>query len=205
MTAPDYVRLARHTLDIDDDGHHTPVSTDFVTKTDGGLETVAAHGATGSTETIDLADGNWHSLTLDDDCTVTVSGFTAAAGCSVLVKVTQDGTGGWGITWDGDIVFMAGADDQPAQAPGEVSFFILASDEGDTNIYGFPVGGGSGASSLDDLTDVTLTSPATADRLRFDGSVWRNSDLVWRPVMASDGTNYYVVVDGSGTAVMAEG
>ncbi len=91
-------RLARHVADIDDDGHHAGSLTGYVTKIDGGLETVDAHGSAGSTETIDIANGNWHSLTLDADCTITVVGFTASEGCSVLVKVIQDGTGGWDIT-----------------------------------------------------------------------------------------------------------
>jgi len=63
----------------------------------------------------------------------------------------------------------------------------------------------AGATALDDLSDVTITSPATADRLRYNGSAWVNSALIWRPVMAFDGTNWYVVVAGDGTAVVAEG
>lgn len=61
-----------------------------------------------------------------------------------------------------------------------------------------------GTANLDDLGDVTITSPATADRLRFDGSGWRNSALIWRPVMTYDGTNWLVLVDGDGNAIMAE-
>jgi hypothetical protein len=59
--------------------------------------------------------------------------------------------------------------------------------------------------ALDDLTDVTLTTPASADRLRFDGSVWRNSALIWRPVMVLDPTSgNYLPVTASGDAVMTE-
>lgn len=50
-----------------------------------------------------------------------------------------------------------------------------------------------GAAALDDLTDVVISSPAGADRLRFDGSVWRNSSDVWEPMIASDGS---VMTDG---------
>ncbi len=66
--------------------------------------------------------------------------------------------------------------------------------------------GGSGPISLDDLTDVTLTSPAAGDRLRYDGSVWRNSAAVWVPVMVEDGATglWYVTVTGDGDAVMTE-
>lgn len=228
----------------DTEAAEQPDLTQFVTKTDGGLETVDAHGATGATETIDLASGNWHSLTLNADCAITVSGFTAATGCSILVKVTQDGTGGWAITWDADIIFAG--DDQPAQGVDEVSWFVLASDEGDGTIYGFPVGGGSGsaltvkdegssldtavtsvdvtgawgtatnvghavtlaipARALDDLTDATIATPATGDRLRYSGSAWVNSPLMWVPVMVEDAATglWYVVVTGDGDAVMTE-
>jgi hypothetical protein len=58
--------------------------------------------------------------------------------------------------------------------------------------------------ALDDLTDVTITSPASADRLRYNGSAWVNTTLIWRPVMAFDGTNWYVVVSGTDGAVMTE-
>lgn len=63
----------------------------------------------------------------------------------------------------------------------------------------------SSAVALDDLSDVTITTPVAADRLRYDGSVWRNTALIWKPVMSFDGTNWLVVTDGSGNAVMAEG
>lgn len=62
------------------------------------------------------------------------------------------------------------------------------------------------ATTLDGLTDVVITSPVEADRLRFDGTTWRNSALIWRPVMAFDPVsgNYLVVTTGGGDAVMTE-
>jgi hypothetical protein len=66
--------------------------------------------------------------------------------------------------------------------------------------------GAAGAGALNDMTDVTITSPATADRLRYDGSVWRNSTLIWTPVTVFDPTtgNYLPAVDGSGNQIMTE-
>lgn len=58
--------------------------------------------------------------------------------------------------------------------------------------------------ALDDLSDVTITSPATGARLRYDGATWVDSTLIWRPVMTYDGTNWLVAVDGSGNAIMTE-
>ena len=58
--------------------------------------------------------------------------------------------------------------------------------------------------ALDDLTDVTITSPASGDRLRYNGSVWVNSPLVWTPLTVYDGTNWLPLVDGDGNALMSE-
>jgi hypothetical protein len=60
--------------------------------------------------------------------------------------------------------------------------------------------------SLDDLSDATITSPVTADRLRYDGAAWVNSALHWAPMMVLDpGTgNYLVLTDTSGNPIMAE-
>lgn len=59
---------------------------------------------------------------------------------------------------------------------------------------------------LDDITDVVLTSPVAGERLRYDGSVWRNSSLKWKPVLALDpGSGLYVNVHSGGDPVMAEG
>lgn len=62
------------------------------------------------------------------------------------------------------------------------------------------------AETLDDLTDVVITAPVAADRLRYDGTVWRNSSLKWKPVLALDPTTgLYVNVHSGGDPVMAEG
>lgn len=59
--------------------------------------------------------------------------------------------------------------------------------------------------SLDDLTDVVITSPTTADRLRYDGTNWVNSALIWRQVFALDPTtSNYVPVTAGGEGVIVE-
>jgi len=40
--------------------------------------------------------------------------------------------------------------------------------------YGGPGGGGSGATNLDQLTDVTITSPTTGQVLKYNGTTWVN-------------------------------
>lgn len=97
------------------------------------------HASMGATETIDLDDGTWHRGTLNANCTVTVTGFTVDEGAQILLKLTQDGTGGWTVVWDADVEFLT--DDQPDPAIGSVTYFLLWSDEGDTTIYATKVGG----------------------------------------------------------------
>lgn len=58
-----------------------------------------------------------------------------------------------------------------------------------------------GASALDDLTDVTLTTPAVGDRLRYDGAEWVNSTYHWEPLV--DGTGL-VLLDGLGNILRQE-
>ncbi len=57
------------------------------------------------------------------------------------------------------------------------------------------------AIGLDDLTDVVITSPATGDRLRFNGANWVNSSLRWEPQTDMTGS---VVVTSTGDPVMVE-
>ena len=40
---------------------------------DGGQDAISAHGSVGATETIDPADGNVHTLTLTEDCTLSIT------------------------------------------------------------------------------------------------------------------------------------
>lgn len=61
-----------------------------------------------------------------------------------------------------------------------------------------------GASALDDLSDVVITSPASGHRLRYNGTTWVNSSLKWVPLTVYDGTNYLPLVDGDGNQIMAE-
>jgi hypothetical protein len=62
----------------------------------GGLETVAAHGATGATQTFDLTAGNVHTATQDQACAYTFAGATAGKACSFTLLLThQAGSATW--------------------------------------------------------------------------------------------------------------
>lgn len=82
----------------------------FVTRIAGGHETIKAHGTTGSTEPIDPADGNVHTMTLDASCTATIAAPSGSDASTMELWVTQNGTGGWvltlaatggSVTWEG--------------------------------------------------------------------------------------------------------
>lgn len=146
----------------------------------------------------------------------TLDGVTLAAGDRVLVK--DQGTASQnGIYVVGATPARAADMDEDLEVVGSVVYVVAGTANAGTTwavtntttptvgtdaINWVSIAGG--AIALDDLSDVTLTTPATADRLRFDGSVWRNSALVWTPVTTYDGTNWMLAVDGSGNAIMSE-
>lgn len=59
----------------------------------------------------------------------------------------------------------------------------------------------SGVTSLDDLSDVAITSVASNDRLRYNGSLWVNSTLWWEPMVDGSGL---VMLDGLGNIMRHE-
>lgn len=77
----------------------------FITRSGGGRELVQAHGATGATETIDLAAGNVHTATQDEACVWTFTGATAGVACSFLL-ILEGVTGA--ATWPASVNWADG-------------------------------------------------------------------------------------------------
>lgn len=181
-----------------DDDH-----TQYVLKTLGGKETVSTVASSGTTETLDLASGNWHDVTLTDNCTFTFAGATNGVGCSFLLILRQDATGSRTATWPAGVEWPDGVTPALSTDPNAVDIFSFLSRDGGTTWFG---SSGSVASvvALDDLSDVTITTPTAADRLRYSGSAWVNSSLKWILVTTYDGTNWLPAVDGSGNAIVTE-
>jgi hypothetical protein len=195
-----------HMHDADQiDGLDDLDTSGFVTTRYGGKEVIADHGAMGASEDIDLNDGNVHIGELDANLTLTFAAVTSGVACSFVLGLFQDGTGGRTLTLPASVVNdteLEGALDTDADSITWYTFWTL---DGGTTWYGVAAGGaGGGASELDDLTDVTITSPATAERLRFNGTQWVNSALKWVPVTTYDGTNWLPAVDGDGNAIVTE-
>lgn len=113
------------TIDVNVDGATLEVNADTVRVKDGGItvaklatalfdafalangggkEKLKVHGTVGATETIDLADGNGHTMTLGAAaCTLTFTGAVTGYVCSFTLVVTQDATGSRTITWPASV------------------------------------------------------------------------------------------------------
>jgi hypothetical protein len=177
-------------------------ATGYVTSSGGGKEVVNTVAASGSTETLDLADGNVHDVTLTANCTLTLTGATAGTACGMTIVARQDGTGGRTLTWPGSVAWVGGSAPTLQTAANAVDIIALLTLDGGTSWFGIHSGtGGGGASALDDLTDVTITSATTGDMLRYNGSAWVNSALRWEPVVTDPGTGPEIVFT-SGDIVM---
>ena len=130
----------------------------YVLATKGGQEGVTAHGNLGSTETINLAsEGNYHSGTLNANCTFTFSGATSGTGVSFTLELTEDGTGGWTPTWPGSVVWPGGTTPTHTTTAGSVTLYVFTTRDGGTTWYGFQAGGGGGHTHSSNTISGTLT------------------------------------------------
>lgn len=106
-----------------------------VRPTDGGMETVHAHGNTGATETIDLANGNVHTAAQDQACTYTFTNPTNGVACSFTLILTAV-TGA--ATWPASVNWPSGV--APTLTGRCILTFVTV--DGGTNWDGFLAGSG---------------------------------------------------------------
>lgn len=102
----------------------------------GGLVTVHAHGNTGATETIDLANGNYHSATLDANCTFTFTGATNGKECAFTLVLTQDATGSRTVTWPAAVTWPGASAPTLATAASAVDVLVFWTVDGGTLWFG---------------------------------------------------------------------
>lgn len=76
------------------------------------------------------------------------------------------------LTTKGDIPTHDGTD--AVRLPVGTDGQVLTADSTAPNGIKWGAGGGGGASALNDLSDVTITTPATNDRLSYQGGTWIN-------------------------------
>jgi hypothetical protein len=191
-------------------GGGTP-GTDFISSSGGGGYVVYSNSAAGSALTLDLSVATVFDITLTANCTLT---FTNAPNDGEATEWTliirQGGVGSFTVTWPAAVQWQ----DSDGTPGGAAPVLFTAVDAVDvvkiTSLDGGATYGGAsvrgdfdlllnkpslGASALDGLTDVVITTPTAADRLRFDGSEWVNSNLHWEPMVDYDGL---VMLDSAG-------
>ena len=148
--------------------------------------TVKDHGDVSlTTESITADTHNVFRLRLTGNIGISISETLPILKFQMLhLVLIQDGIGGHEVTsWDSSINGTPTIGIQPNEVT-TVSLFSL--DSGTTWYYvsskGGILSGGPGATELNDLTDVTLVAPSAGNYLRYGGTVWSNSDILWPDV-----------------------
>lgn len=127
--------------------------------TDGGQDVVEVHSAAGSTETLDLAAGNVHDVTLTADCTLTLAGATAGVECSMSVLLRQ-GTGApWTVTWPGSVEWVGGTAPVLETAEDAWNWVSLTTLDGGTVWF---ADGGAGSLELSDAIPLVESGTGSA-------------------------------------------
>lgn len=170
----------------------------FLTAIDGGGDVISTVAASGATETIDLADGNVHDITLDDDCTFTFTAVDATRARSFTLFLRQDGTGGWEATWPGTVVWAGGVAPTLSTDPDAVDVFAFVTLDGGTVWYGFPTGGGGSSVTLSDTVEDETTFGITPSAgVATDAS--RGDHTHGTPEEPTGGSDSFVVDAGAPT------
>jgi hypothetical protein len=115
--------------------------------------TQQAHGNAGSTETFDRANGDTHTATLDANLTVTLTGWSSSGTLSsMLLGLTQDGTGGRTVTWPGSVV----AAPTVTSTASAITWINLWTVDGGSTVYATSTATASGGDG--DFSSNTATS-----------------------------------------------
>jgi hypothetical protein len=125
---------------------------------EGGQSVIMAHGSMGSTETFDPTDGNVHTGTLNANCTFTLNAPTGSGAALLELWLTQDGTGGWVITWPGSVTVQGTLD----TTLGTTSRVVLETIDGGTAWVATVVGSGGGSSLTIKDEGTPLATAATS-------------------------------------------
>lgn len=84
----------------------------------------------GATITFDIVNGKKQRVTIADDRTINITGVTP--GQPMLFRITQDGTGGHTITWDGGLTLNWMTDDAINETASAVTTYLFVQTATDT-------------------------------------------------------------------------
>jgi hypothetical protein len=100
-------------------------------------ETCVANATSGSTDTIDLTDGNVHNVTLTANCTFTFSNPPASGTSgSFTLFLNQDGTGSRTATWPGSVKWAGGTAPTLTTTASRTDILVFTTIDGGTIWYG---------------------------------------------------------------------
>jgi hypothetical protein len=152
----------------------SPVTGDFELNIEGGQSVIHAHGTAGATETIDPTLGNVHTLTLDQDCTITLDAPVGTGAATLVGWVTEDGTGGWDITWPGTVT----EDGTHDTAAGTTQRVVLETVDGGGSWLATWTGGSSGEPTADaHIADTADAHDASAVSIVDTGGYFTGTDV----------------------------
>lgn len=162
---------------------------DFLTTTAGGGDVVMLHAAAGSTETIDLADGNVHDVILTADCTFTLTSPATGRARWLTILLRQDGTGGWDANWPASVAWPN--DDPPPldPDPDAVTIVTLVTLDGGTTWFGSYMSAGT-------LDHGTLTGLDDDDHPQYVRTTLGGKDVL-NTVAAAGATETLDLADGN--------
>jgi hypothetical protein len=106
----------------------------------GGLETISTNATASGAVTINLANGNVHTLTLTGNVTLTVSGVSVGKACSFTLILTQDGTGSRTVTWPTGTKWAGGTAPVLSTGASKVDVLTFHSVDGGSTWRGFLAG-----------------------------------------------------------------
>lgn len=153
------------------------------------LTTVADAGAT---ETVDVSVARTADLTLTEDCTISLTGAVDDEAWYLTLLLRQGGAGGWDVTWPAAVEWVGGSAPTLSGTAGDVDAITLFTVDGGTQWIGVFGGSGTGATALDDLTDVNITTPSEGETLAYRSGEWVNESL-------PTPSHWEIVVDDGGS------
>jgi hypothetical protein len=114
----------------------SPGSIGAVSTTGGGKEATATPTASSASTTIDLANGNVQLLTLAASTTISLSGATNGAACSLSLYIQQDSTGSRLITWPASVKWPGAAAPTLSTGANKIDLIVLETLNGGTTWFG---------------------------------------------------------------------